>query len=263
MITRIWHGKTRTSDKDNYLKYLTKTGVRDYLKTKGNLGVQIRMNEEEDFINFWIETKWDSIESIKSFSGDDINIARYYEEDKNYLIEPEPTVKHFETIEYYTKSKITGYINQYEKIYDGASWVDENFIKKLHDVTAENSIEKPIKNLHSIMELVAHIVSWRKIFIERLKGNFNAKIGMNSPEDWIPSEKLNADNWGNIFYELEQTQMDLIEQLRLKDDSILDTSVGDSGYDFQFLIEGMIQHDVYHLGQIGIVKKLINMKNEK
>lgn len=99
-ITRIWHGRTRIEHADEYLEFLEKTGVADYKKTPGNLSVEILRRVEADVCHFWTVTKWDSFESIKKFAGEDYEKARYYEEDKQYLLEFEPRVIHCETFEF-------------------------------------------------------------------------------------------------------------------------------------------------------------------
>jgi heme-degrading monooxygenase HmoA len=97
IITRIWHGMTRAEKSDEYLEFLVKTGVADYKKTPGNLSVEILRRTEGDVCHFWTVTKWDSFKNIKKFAGEDYEKARYYEEDKQYLLEFEPTVIHCET----------------------------------------------------------------------------------------------------------------------------------------------------------------------
>jgi heme-degrading monooxygenase HmoA len=99
-ITRIWHGITKATDAEAYLAYLEKTGVDDYKKTPGNLGVQILRKIEGDRCHFWTVTQWDSYESIKEFAGPEYEKARYYQEDKNYLLSFEPQVIHCETFEF-------------------------------------------------------------------------------------------------------------------------------------------------------------------
>src|SRR3712207_4153618 len=96
IITRIWHGRTRAAHADEYLAYVVKTGVRDYKKTDGNLGVEILRRIEGDVCHFWTVTQWDSFESIKKFAGEDYEKARYYDEDADYLLEFEPRVIHCE-----------------------------------------------------------------------------------------------------------------------------------------------------------------------
>ena len=97
VITRIWHGRTRAEHADEYLEFLIKTGVADYKSTDGNLSVEILRRVEGDICHFWTVTKWDSFENIKKFAGRDYEKAKYYEEDKQFLLEFEPHVIHCET----------------------------------------------------------------------------------------------------------------------------------------------------------------------
>ena len=100
VITRIWHGRTRAEHADEYLQLIIDTGVADYKSLPGNLCVEIWREIEGDVCHFWTVTKWDSIDSIKQFAGDDHEKAKYYPEDEKYLLEFEPTVRHCETFEF-------------------------------------------------------------------------------------------------------------------------------------------------------------------
>lgn len=100
IITRIWHGVTKAEFAEEYLEYLTATGIADYKNTEGNLSVKILRRMEEKFCHFWTVTTWDSYENIKKFAGEDFEKARYYAEDGKYLIEFEPTVIHCETFDF-------------------------------------------------------------------------------------------------------------------------------------------------------------------
>jgi heme-degrading monooxygenase HmoA len=97
MITRIWHGKTKKADADRYLSFLQEKGVQDYLITPGNTGVRIWRRIENDVAHFWTVSTWADSESITAFAGEDINKAVYYPEDRDFLLEFEPTVAHMET----------------------------------------------------------------------------------------------------------------------------------------------------------------------
>ena len=100
MITRIWHGKTKAQDAATYLQYIEETGIKDYKNIQGNLSATILRRVENDVCHFWTVTKWDSLESIKKFAGENYEKARYYSEDKKYLLEFEENVIHCETFEY-------------------------------------------------------------------------------------------------------------------------------------------------------------------
>jgi heme-degrading monooxygenase HmoA len=99
-ITRIWHGRTKAEHADEYLKFLIDTGVPDYKRIPGNLSVEIWRAIEGDVCHFWTVTKWESLDSIKQFAGEDHKKAKYYAEDDKYLLEFEPNVRHCETFEF-------------------------------------------------------------------------------------------------------------------------------------------------------------------
>ena len=97
MITRIWHGKTKAGFADEYLDYIKRTGIEDYTGTPGNLSAKILRRIEDDICHFWTVTEWVDIESIMKFAGNDYEKARYYPDDKKYLLEFEEKVIHCET----------------------------------------------------------------------------------------------------------------------------------------------------------------------
>jgi heme-degrading monooxygenase HmoA len=99
-ITRVWHGTTKAEHADEYLNYLEKTGLSDYRKVDGNLSAKVLRRIEGDICHFLTVTEWKSYESIKSFAGDDYGKAKYYPEDKKYLLTFEEEVIHYETFEY-------------------------------------------------------------------------------------------------------------------------------------------------------------------
>lgn len=99
MIARIWHGTTEAGKADEYVNYLKKTGIPDYRATKGNRGAYILRKIEGGTAHFYTLSFWDSLDSIKEFAGEDYEKARYYPEDKEFLLEFEATVRHLEVFD--------------------------------------------------------------------------------------------------------------------------------------------------------------------
>ncbi|MBS1744978.1 MAG: antibiotic biosynthesis monooxygenase [Bacteroidetes bacterium] len=96
MIVRIWHGKTSTENAETYMNYVMQTGIKDYRATPGNLNAQVWQKQEGDITHIWSVSWWVNVESIKAFAGKNYEKAKYYAEDKKYLLELEPTVQHYE-----------------------------------------------------------------------------------------------------------------------------------------------------------------------
>ncbi len=99
VITRIWHGKTHRKHADEYLDFLLHAGTEEYKRTPGNLSCQVWRRIDQDVCHFWTVTRWDSLDAIKAFAGEDYEKAKYYPEDSHYLLEFEPTVLHCETFD--------------------------------------------------------------------------------------------------------------------------------------------------------------------
>jgi heme-degrading monooxygenase HmoA len=81
---------------DAYLDYLNRTGVPDYRATPGNRGVQVLRRTEGGRTHFLLVSLWESWDAIRAFAGDDVERARYYPVDEEFLLELEPRVTHYE-----------------------------------------------------------------------------------------------------------------------------------------------------------------------
>jgi heme-degrading monooxygenase HmoA len=95
MICRIWHGITPRSKADAYTSFLEQRAVPDYRCVPGNLSVVVLRRDEAEVTHFMTVTHWESEESIRAFAGDELIRAKYYPEDKDFLLEFEPNVQHF------------------------------------------------------------------------------------------------------------------------------------------------------------------------
>jgi heme-degrading monooxygenase HmoA len=99
LVARIWHGVVPAAKGDAYAGYLRRTGVPDCRATPGNRGVDVLRRTVGGETHFLFVSFWESIDAIRGFAGDDVERAHYYPEDRDYLIELEPTVTHYEVIE--------------------------------------------------------------------------------------------------------------------------------------------------------------------
>lgn len=95
MICRMWHGITSRSKADAYADFLDRRAVPDYRSVPGNLSVAVLRRDESGLTHFMTVTHWDSEDSIRAFAGEDLLKAKYYPEDRDFLLEFEPQVQHF------------------------------------------------------------------------------------------------------------------------------------------------------------------------
>jgi uncharacterized damage-inducible protein DinB len=140
-------------------------------------------------------------------------------------------------------------------LYDGNSWIDVTVNGTLKNISATLAFAHPVSNLNSIWEIVNHLVSWREVVIKRLNGeviegptnNFFEPIKDNSEEAWLKTLKR--------FDEVQQAWMEFMKGFDSNDLEIIYKNTKTTYYE---LILGILQHDAYHLGQIVLLKKLVN-----
>ena len=150
---------------------------------------------------------------------------------------------------------IENFIRQLNEIQDGSLWFDQSLKDKLDGVSADDAFIRPIVSVHSVAEHVSHMLEWRKECILRYKGGKTEL--MNGPDDWKDNLTLGNIGWINLKNALYASTSDLINLILNHDDTYLETPFRDTDYNFKYLIEGIIHHDLYHLGQIGITIKLL------
>jgi heme-degrading monooxygenase HmoA len=96
VIARIWRGAVRTEDAAQYIDYVRRTGIEHYRSTPGNLGAWILHRPTGDATEIVTFSLWESMDSVRSFAGDDPSRAVYYPEDDRFLIERGAIVEHYE-----------------------------------------------------------------------------------------------------------------------------------------------------------------------
>ncbi len=128
-------------------------------------------------------------------------------------------------------------------------WYGPSVKEVLSDIQPEWA-SKRLGHTHSIIELVAHMTSWRMFVIKRLEGDdqFTINDELNFPA---------ATNWPKVVMELYESQEKLLRLLTSFPPAKLFEIVaqGSSEYTFYALLHGIIHHDVYHIGQISLIKK--------
>ncbi len=140
-------------------------------------------------------------------------------------------------------------------LYKGNSWIDVTINGTLKNISSTQAFTHPVNNLNSIWEIVNHLVCWREAVIKRLHGeviegpanNFFEAIPDNSEKAWMKTlERLDIS---------QQSWMEFLKGFDSNDLEIIYKNTKTTHYE---LILGILQHDAYHLGQIVLLKKLVN-----
>ena len=99
MIGRRWHGRVPAAKAEAYLGLMAEIGLPDYRSTLGNRGAWCLHRREADIVHVEMFRLWEDEAAIRRFAGEELNQAKYYNFDPDYLVELEPEVVHFEVTE--------------------------------------------------------------------------------------------------------------------------------------------------------------------
>ena len=126
----------------------------------------------------------------------------------------------------------------------------------LQGVTAEISLQKPPGASHNIWELLLHIVNWEEIDTRRLGGE-HIKWERDTEMDWPPLADRTETGWKDLLARADRSNAKFADTVsKLTDAELVTPTLGRNDTRHQMIL-GMLQHSVYHAGQIVILKKLI------
>ncbi len=154
---------------------------------------------------------------------------------------------------------INEHIRHLNELTRGDAWLDESFQKKLRPVDESNAFLRPMPDLHSVAELISHMTEWKNSVLSILKGG-RRTLTMKSPDNWRTNDQLRSVGWNALQQRFFDIQDELIAFLQTVDDDHLLKLVSEKSGDYNKMLTGIIDHDLYHLGQLGITIKYLKMK---
>jgi uncharacterized damage-inducible protein DinB len=152
--------------------------------------------------------------------------------------------------------------DQIRRAFEGDAWHGDSIKELLAGVTADTAAARPIKNAHSIWELVLHIAAWDDAVYRRIGG---APVELTKQQDFPPVRDTSPAAWRQTLSHLEQTHNQLIKAVAAFPDSRLQDQVPgktEDYYDFYYLFSGIVQHELYHAGQIALLKKALSPRTK-
>ena len=145
---------------------------------------------------------------------------------------------------------------QLKEAYEGAPWFGKNALTLLNETTPDMALQQPAGQ-HSILELVWHMANWKSFAINRLRKDESVSLQQFETQDWRTLNHADASLWPQGVAEYKKTHNELVELLQQQTDDLLHQNVFERNYTYSTLLNGVLQHDVYHLGQIAYIQKLL------
>ncbi len=98
-VVRMWRGVVRSEDRDDYVDYIERTGMRGYRSTPGNLSAWMLARDiGNGLTEILTVSRWERMDAIKGFAGEDVERAVFYPEDDRFLVERDVTVRHYSQV---------------------------------------------------------------------------------------------------------------------------------------------------------------------
>lgn len=145
-------------------------------------------------------------------------------------------------------------VDQLNRAFAGEAWHGPSLMAILEDITALQAATRPLDGAHSIWELVLHIAAWEHAGLRRLGGD---RAYLSDAEDWPTVVASNEAAWEQTKKTLKEGHREFQDAISKLDDSRLDEPIVAGLATVYVTLHGIIQHTLYHAGQIAILKKAI------
>jgi uncharacterized damage-inducible protein DinB len=142
--------------------------------------------------------------------------------------------------------------DQLKRAFEGDAWHGPALTEVLADVTAVQAAARPLPKAHRIWEIVLHIAAWERFVLRAMRGEV---VKLTPEEDWPLVTDTSETSWRLALGDLRHGHLELRAALETMLESRLNELVPGREFSLYFLLHGVIQHDLYHAGQIALLKK--------
>ncbi|HLT32423.1 MAG TPA: DinB family protein [Aquaticitalea sp.] len=143
-------------------------------------------------------------------------------------------------------------VSLFGKLYDGEPWIDVNLVSTLNTISANQAHQRPLPNCNTIWEITNHIIAWRQNVLQRVNG----ELIKTPSNNYITSvEDTSEEAWKETLNKLAQSQDQWIRFLKQTKESDFELVYPNNHMTYYEHIQGVLQHDCYHLGQIVLLSK--------
>jgi len=155
-------------------------------------------------------------------------------------------------------SEIARILDQLRRSFERESWHGSAVLELLHGVTAKQAAYRPTPDIHSIEELVLHMTTWKRVVTARIQGRV---FDPTTEQDWPPTGPADPAHLSAAVAALKEAHHELVSAAGAIEDAALDQAGTPGSGSRYFLLHGVIQHDLYHAGQIAVLRKLADSES--
>ena len=145
-------------------------------------------------------------------------------------------------------------LDQLKRAFEGDAWHGPSMREVLDGVDAPMAAMRPLAKAHSVWEIVLHITTWEAVVASRLRGK---PLEVTPELDWPAVPEASEAAWVRCLAALESGHEALVRDMKGVEVARLDEPLGPDKPSFYVLLHGIVQHDLYHAGQIALLKKAV------
>lgn len=150
-------------------------------------------------------------------------------------------------------SGIKRILDHYDGVLNGEPWHGDAVWPVLDSISAREAAARPIPAVHTIWEIVMHMAFWENVAVQRLSG---LRAGLVEELNFPPMPAATEENWRKTLDQFRDSNRVFRQSLAKLDEERLDELTAAGKRTFYGEAHGIIEHHVYHLGQIVLVKKM-------
>lgn len=151
-------------------------------------------------------------------------------------------------------TELQALIHQLEEANCGDPWFGRPVFSILEEIDPSTVYEKPNERSHSLIELLYHMNTWADFTLKRIEKDETMDMQAFEKLDWREIDPK-THTWESALEEYKEIHKKIATILETKEDDFLEETVAFRKYNFRFLLNGIVQHNIYHIAQIAYLAK--------
>ncbi|HYM95462.1 MAG TPA: DinB family protein [Chitinophagaceae bacterium] len=155
-------------------------------------------------------------------------------------------------------------ISNFQNVLNGKPWYGRSVFAITSEIDPTIVYKEPASpadgpnaNAHSLIELLYHSLTWAEYTLEVLQNAGEKEIAAIKKLDWREINPA-VHTWDKGVTAFKAVHEKIIHLLQEKNDEFLNEKANPHNFNYGYLLNGLLQHDIYHLGQIAYVKKMFS-----
>ncbi len=154
------------------------------------------------------------------------------------------------------KTEIGLLIDVIDQAYNKRAWHGTNLRGSIRGLSTEQAVWRPGKGRHNIWEIALHAAYWKYTIRRRLLGEKRGSFPLKGSNFFVRTSANGSSDWNRDARLLDDVHAKMREAIASLPASRLHKNVQGSKWTYAQLVYGIASHDLYHAGQIQLLKRL-------